>query len=89
MAQIPGSDSIPLAGIQLEMIRRIAGVYGHSVSDTAAEAIIAGVAASFVGRGVSQFLVGWIPGFGNAINASTAVAITEAVGWAANERFRD
>jgi uncharacterized protein (DUF697 family) len=33
--------------------------------------------------------VGWIPGFGNAINASTAFAITEAIGWAANDIFNE
>jgi uncharacterized protein (DUF697 family) len=31
--------------------------------------------------------VGWLPGFGNAINAATAAALTEAIGWAAEEYF--
>lgn len=42
---------------------------------------------SVVGRGASQVAVGWIPGAGNAINATTAFAITEAVGWAAYKYF--
>lgn len=41
------------------------------------------------GRGISQVLVGWIPGYGNAINATTAAAVTEAIGWAADAYFAD
>jgi uncharacterized protein (DUF697 family) len=36
---------------------------------------------------LSQALVGWIPGVGNAINAATAAALTEAIGWAADGYF--
>lgn len=36
---------------------------------------------------VSQVLVGWIPGLGNAINASTAAALTESVGWLLAKEF--
>ena len=39
------------------------------------------------GRLLSQVLVGWVPGFGNVINASTAAALTEAIGWAADSYF--
>ncbi|MBQ9492420.1 MAG: hypothetical protein IJR54_01630 [Oscillibacter sp.] len=37
---------------------------------------------TLVGRGVSQFLLGWIPGVGNVLNAATAAGVTEALGWA-------
>ena len=45
------------------------------------------MAASYGGRFVSQLLVGWIPFFGNAVNVSTAVAITEKMGWAIADKF--
>lgn len=45
------------------------------------------MAAATVGRAVSQVLVGWIPGLGNAINASTAAALTESVGWLLAKEF--
>ena len=49
---------------------------------------IAGTAAAtLVGRGVSQALVGWIPGVGNIINASTAASITEGLGWIVAKNF--
>jgi len=31
--------------------------------------------------------VGWIPGIGNAINAATAGALTEALGWLLAKEF--
>ena len=40
-----------------------------------------------MGRAVSQVLVGWIPFVGNAINASTAAALTESVGWLLAKEF--
>ncbi len=40
--------------------------------------------AEITGRTISQLLVGWIPGWGNAINATTAFSVTEAIGWAAD-----
>lgn len=50
-------------------------------------AIIHTASASTVGRAASQVLVGWIPFVGNAINASTAAALTESVGWLLAKEF--
>ena len=52
----------------------------HKIIHTAA-------AAAIGGRTVSQFLVGWIPGLGNAINAGTAASITEGIGWYVAKNF--
>lgn len=89
LAQLPGADAPVLMGIQATMITGIAKVHGHSLSDAAAEKLLATFTASMGGRFVSQLLLGWIPGAGNAINAATAVGITEAVGWAADAYFAD
>lgn len=87
MAQLPGSDAIPITAAQITMIISLGAVFDIPVSRSAAQAILKGLAGAAGGRLVSQFLVGWIPGFGNAINASTAVAITEKLGWKAAEKF--
>lgn len=89
IAQIPGSDTVIITPIQVAMITAIAKVHGQSLDKAAALAVLSGVSAGVTGRAVSQFLVGWIPGVGNAINASTAFAITEGIGWAADEMVRD
>jgi len=87
LAQIPGSDTPVLMGIQTTMIVAIAEEHGAGITKITAADLLLTFTASMAGRGVSQLLIGWIPGIGNAINASTAAAITEAVGWAANSYF--
>ena len=87
LAQLPGSDAPVIAGIQTTMIIAIAEEYGVPLTKTAAADLLLTFVATTAGRGLSQFLVGWIPGWGNAINASTAAALTEAVGWAAEAYF--
>lgn len=57
------------------------------LTQTVATAILGTVATSTIGRGVSQVLFGWIPGVGNALNATTAAGVTEAAGWAAVSYF--
>ena|ERR1035437_4176114 len=88
LAQLPGSDAPVLVTIQSAMVAGIAQHYGVTLTKTAAADLVLTFAASMVGRGISQLLVGWIPGIGNAINASTAAGITEAIGWAANTYFK-
>ncbi|HTN89208.1 MAG TPA: hypothetical protein VL242_36270 [Sorangium sp.] len=87
MAQLPGSDYLVLAPIQASMISAIAMVHNRKISDATATAMIGTLGGTVVGRTVSQVLVGWIPGVGNTINAATAVALTEAIGWSAHKYF--
>lgn len=89
LAQLPGSDNAVITPIQIAMITAIAKVHGKNLDKAAALAVLSGASAGIMGRTVSQFLVGWIPGVGNAINASTAFAITEAIGWAADKMVRE
>ena len=88
-AQIPGSDAPVLMTIQTGMILGIAQHHGVSLTKTAAADMVLTFAASMTGRVISQFLVGWFPVIGNAINASTAAAITEAIGWSAETYFTE
>lgn len=87
LAQIPGSDAPVIASIQTTMIMAISRQYGTALSEAAAADMILTFAATHGGRTLSQWLVGWIPGYGNAINAATAIALTEAIGWAADSFF--
>ena len=86
LAQIPGSDSAIIIPIQITMIISLGLVFNKVISKDTAITLLKTGTATFIGRKVSQFLVGWIPGIGNTINATTAAAVTEALGWyAANE----
>jgi uncharacterized protein (DUF697 family) len=88
-AQIPGSDAPVLAGIQTTMIVAIAHEHGALLTKAAAADLLLTFTATHVGRGISQWLVGWVPGWGNAITAPTAAVLTEAVGWAADAYFSE
>ena len=87
MAQLPGSDAIPITAAQVAMVISLGKVFDISVTEAAAKALISGLAGAAFGRFVSQVLVGWIPGFGNAINAATAAGITETLGWKVADHF--
>ena len=89
LAQIPGSDSLVLSGIQTAMTISLGAVFGIKLDESGAAALTASAVGSTVGRTVSQILVGWIPGVGNAINATTAAGITEALGWKIANEFDD
>lgn len=87
MAQLPGADMPIIMGIQATMIVAIGAEHGVEMTKGAAAKLALPFAAGYGGRAISQVLVGWLPGVGNAINASTAAGITEAVGWAADAYF--
>lgn len=87
LAQLPGSDYFVLMPIQGGMVSAISLVHNRKLSEAGATSIIGTLGATVVGRTVSQVLVGWIPGIGNVINAGTAAALTEAIGWTAHKFF--
>ncbi len=89
LAQIPGSDTIPITAIQVGMIIELGSVFGMDISEAAAKSILGAGLAAIGGRTVSQFLVGWIPGWGNAVNATTAFTITETLGWKVANDFSE
>jgi uncharacterized protein (DUF697 family) len=87
MAQLPDSDNIFIVPLQVGMIVSLGAVFGIELSESSARAGLATVTATMVGRGISQVLVGWIPVWGNALNATTAFAVTQSVGWAMAKDF--
>ena len=87
LAQIPGSDNAVIVPIQVGMVVALGKVFGISITESAALTTLTTAGASVAGRGISQFLIGWIPDIDNAINASTAFAITESLGWFVAEDF--
>lgn len=87
LAQIPASDNAVIVPIQIGMIVGLGTVFELNITESVAKSIIASAGASIAGRTLSQFLVGWIPVVGNAINTATAAGITEAIGWIAVRNF--
>ncbi len=84
LAQIPASGSIVITPIQVSMIIALGSLHEKTLDKSSALGILAAAYGPYVGRTVSQLLIAWIPGVGNAINAATAFVITESIGWAAH-----
>lgn len=87
MAQLPGSDAAVLFPIQVGMVIALGRVFGLTLTEGSAKGTVMATGATYCGRYVTQVLVGWIPVFGNAINAITAGGLTEAMGWLIIEDF--
>lgn len=87
LAQLPGSDNAVIVPIQIGMIVGLGAVFELNITESVAKSIIASAGATIAGRTMSQLLIGWIPGIGNAINTATAAGVTEAVGWIAVNNF--
>ena len=88
MAQIPLSDAVVIAPVQVGMIVALGSVFDIETTERAAKGLFASLAASCVERATSQVLFGWVPILGNIVNAGTAAALTEAVGWLAVDHFQ-
>jgi uncharacterized protein (DUF697 family) len=87
LAQVPGSDNIILVPIEILMVIGLGGVLGIRIRHSYRTSLIVGTAATMIGRGVSEFLVGWIPVFGNLLDALTAAAVIEVLGWVVAREF--
>lgn len=76
--------------IQTNMILAIAAEHGIEINNDAAADLLHTFTATVRSRQVHfsrQALAGWLPGIDAADNDSTAAALTEAIGWAANSYF--
>ncbi len=78
---LPMSDAPLISAAQITMAISLDKVFGIKLSKSAAKAAVATAAATAAGRAVSQLATFWIPFANLAINASTAVGLTEFVGW--------
>lgn len=87
LSQLPCADSVAIIPIQITMIISLGSVFGIRLNQSTAEATLATATATMTGRGVSQVLIGWAPGIGNLINASTAFGITETIGFSVANDF--
>lgn len=89
LAQAPVSDNLLITPIQLTMAVSLGKVFGIDLDQSAAKAAVSNAAAATIGRAASQVLIGWIPGIGNIINATTAAALTETIGWILANEFEE
>ena len=87
LAQLPGSDAGPLVALESALVMALARVHRVDITAAAATDLVLTFAATFVGRGITEVVIGWIPGLGNAVNALTAAGLVVAVGLTADAHF--
>lgn len=79
---IPGSDFVPLTGLQVGLMLKLSTLYGKPISkDNARELIIATVVGN-IGKTIFRQIVKVVPGAGMVAGASVAGAMTIALGHA-------
>lgn len=88
---IPMSDAIPITAAQIAMIIKLGKEFDITLSDAAAKSILGVGVTQQAGRAIASNLLKAIPGVGTvvggAIGASTAAALTEALGWIIADDF--
>lgn len=93
MSLLPGSDAGMLAALQGRMVMALAEHYRAPIAQSQAAELLLTLAAGMAGRRTARALATRLPvGWRVVSNASTAAALTAAIGWAAItwfERQRD
>ena len=91
LTPIPLADCIPIAGLQIGLIVKIADIYGKIMTRETAFNLLSPVAASFMGRMALASLLDFFPGIGSIagglIGAGIAGPMTYAIGMTYLEFF--
>ena len=83
----PLGDTVPITGFQVTMIIELGQVFDITLTEAMAKSAVSGWALSIFGRSLAQVVASFFPGGGNAVNAATAAALTEAIGWGMANQF--
>ena len=88
---IPMSDAIPITTAQVGMIISLGKIFDITISQAAAKSVVGVALTQQAGRSIFTSILKAIPGAGTAIGsfvgATTAIALTEALGWIVADDF--
>lgn len=87
LAQIQLADNVAISAIQMGMTMALGQVFGQHFTRSAAAAHAASKMGTLLGVNAAKALWGFFPGVGNALNAGTAGALTESLGWMLANEF--
>lgn len=81
-APIPGSDFVPLTGIQVGLMVRLATLYEKPLSKAKAKELILATITGNIGKTLFRQVVKFVPGAGSVAGGSIAGGMTLALGYA-------
>lgn len=81
-APIPGSDFIPLTGIQVGLMVKLAALYEKPLSKAKAKELIIATITGNIGKTLFRQLIKVVPGAGSVAGGSIAGGMTLALGYA-------
>jgi len=70
-----------IGAVQIFMVIQIAVEFGDEIDKAGAMAITEAALATMIGVEVFNGIIKYAPGLGNLANMSTAVSVTETIGW--------
>lgn len=79
---IPGSDFVPLTGIQVGLMVKLAALYEKPLSKAKAKELIIATITGNIGKTLFRQVVKFVPGAGSVAGASIAGGMTLALGYA-------
>lgn len=79
---VPGSDFVPLVGIQVSLILKLSSLYDQPISKANAKELIIATVVGNAGKAVFRQVVKFVPGAGSVVGASVAGGTTVALGHA-------
>src|SRR5699024_432498 len=79
---VPGSDFVPLVGIQVSLILKLSSLYGQPISKANAKELVIATVVGNAGKAVFRQVVKFVPGAGSIVGASVAGGTTVALGHA-------
>lgn len=83
LAQAPGTARVPITVVQVGMISLLAANYECNLPLGVILGYVVNQIAATVGVSVAAEMVGWVPGYGNAVKSAVAFAMTEVMGFSA------
>lgn len=79
---VPGSDFVPLVGIQVSLILKLSSLYNKPISKANAKELIIATVVGNAGKAVFRQVIKFVPGAGSVVGASVAGGTTIALGHA-------
>ncbi|GLO67301.1 MULTISPECIES: GTPase [Oceanobacillus] len=86
---LPGSDFVPLTGIQVGLIVRLAALYEKPLSKKKARELTIATITGNIGRTIFRQVTKFVPGAGSVIGGSVAGGMTLALGYAVKYAFEN